>query len=201
MNADHLTLVRDEHQVILRKNLTSTENVAVLVVGLHRDDPFSTATLLAIIGNWSSLSVTAFGDGQDFKRLLILRVENFHGHNQVPFVETHTDHAASRTAHRANVAFAEANAHTGLRTQEDVVRAVRDFCRDQFIAVIDRNCVNPCGSHIREITERSFLDDALTGNHCDVLVLFEFANRKNRFNLFAGSKSDQVHDRLSFGCA
>ena len=84
-----------------------------------------------------------------------------------------------------------------MRSQEDVIAAVGQPRRDQFVALIQRHRDNAARHGIVELGQLALLDHAVLGHHHDELVRHELAHRQERFHGLVRLQVDQVRNMLA----
>src|SRR5262249_57211735 len=75
-HADHLALLRDDHELVAVDALLHRHDVAVPLRGLDRDDALAAAVRDAVLGDLAALAVTVLGHGQ--QRGLALHADHAH---------------------------------------------------------------------------------------------------------------------------
>src|SRR5881628_3792564 len=94
-----LSLVRDEHELIVLRHLLSTHDPAGFIRGLHRNDALAAARLEPILVHLGTLAVAVLGYGQNIGPV----TEHFHADHRVPFIEPHRHHAIGSASSRPNL--------------------------------------------------------------------------------------------------
>src|SRR5207237_3485876 len=80
-----LSLVRDEHELIVLGHLLSTHDPAGFIRGLHRNDALTAARLEPILVHLGTLAVAVLGYGQNICSV----TEHFHADFLFPFIDSH----------------------------------------------------------------------------------------------------------------
>ncbi len=84
-----------------------------------------------------------------------------------------------------------------MRTQEDVVVAMRDLGADQFIPFVERNRDNAARHRVIELRQLRLFDDAVLGHHHDVLLGDEILDGKERLHRLIRLEIDEVRNVLA----
>ena len=135
-----------------------------------------------------ALAESILRDSQDaIGSLLVLLGRDGGADHVIVLGEVDAAHAEGRTAHRAHVAFIEADRHAEVRGEENNLRAIGDAGGDELIFLIDANGNDAAGHDVGEILERSFLHRTLARCEEDELAfLFKVANCHDGADVFSG---------------
>jgi len=156
--------------------------------------PTPAARLDAIFVDFRALPKALFGDRQQCAN----RLHHLHRHHVVVVSQRDPADAVRRAAHRAHIAFLEADRHAISGADEDLAAAIADLHRDHRVAVFHANGDNPACPGIAERRQRRLFHRATTRPHHDELVLFEFLHREHRRDALARFHRHEVRDRLAF---
>src|ERR1017187_3631189 len=193
LDADDLAVLADNHDVGILLHQQNAHYAPGLVGGLHVDDALAAAGNQAVGCQRGALAVTVFGDGEEQPFLL----SHLHADQVIVRVETHTAHAARLAAHGAHVFLAEAYGLAPVGSQEHVVVAVRDLGADEFVAVVQRDGDDAARHGVVELGELAFLDDAVFGDHHDVLVGDEILDAEEGPGFLVILQVDEVAEVLA----
>src|ERR1700674_998680 len=156
LDADDLSILRDQHHLGFLTHLRDADNFAVTFRGLDIDHAFAAAIGQTILVGRSALAVSVLRDGKNqraffrnkvgdfgsyiafFHRRFRLRLDRGrHADDVVFFAEIHAAHAGSVASHRTHVVLVEANRLSIVRREEYDLVAVSQRGRDQFVALFD----------------------------------------------------------------
>src|ERR1022692_2211452 len=193
LDPDDLAVLADDHDVGILLHQENAHHAPGLVGGLHVDDTLAAAGNQAVGRQRGALAVAVLGDGKEQSFLL----GHFHANQVIVRVETHGAHAARLPAHRADVFLAEADGMAAVGGEEHVVVAVSNLGADEFVAFVQRDGDDAARHGVIELGEFALLDDAVLGDHDDVLVGDEILNAEEGLGLFVGLQVDEVGEVLA----
>src|SRR5262245_19961950 len=222
VDADHLAVLGDDHDVGLLGDLQRGNNRAVAFGGLHVDDPFAAARGDAVFGERRALAVAFFGyrEHERAERILDLlvfqlfeilrfllvlfpddlevRLHRVHRDDVVFLVQVHAVDAAGVAAHGAHFGLAEEDGLPFVAGEEHHLLAVGKLGADQFVPVFEVDGDDAGRARVGELGQRGFFHGAVLGGHEDELVGgFEIARRDESGKLFVFLKFHQAVDGLA----
>src|ERR1019366_5788965 len=193
LDADDFAVLADDHDVGILLHEENAHHAPGLVGGLHVDDALAAARGEAVVFERGALAVTVLGDGEEQPVLL----DHFHADEVIVAGETHGANAARLAAHGADVLLAEADSLASVGGEEHVVVAVGDLGAEEFVAIVQRHGDDAARHGVVELGEFALLDDAVFGDHHDVLVGDEILDAEEGLGLLVGLQVDEVGEVLA----
>src|SRR5207302_1423010 len=150
---DDLALRGDDENVVRLPHLEHPDDVAVAATGLDVDDALARAALQPVLLERRPLAVAALGHGQDRRALL----QHVGGDHLVAVLDLDPPHARRGPPHRARLLLGEADDHAELRRDHDLTLAVGPPDRDDLVAVLEPDPLDPAGARVRVRLESGLL--------------------------------------------
>ena len=135
----------------------------------------------------------------DQNRIALTR--ELHADDFIALLQTDTDNAHRRTAGISDLVFAETDRHALSRDNNDVVVFCGLFYLDQLVIVAKINGDDTRFADIGEVRVAGLLDDALSCNEKQILVLIILADRNQRGDLFFRVKLQKIDNCCSSRCS
>src|SRR5450432_445698 len=216
VHADDFAVVADQHNFAGFVDLRDGHDFADALRGLHVDYAFAAAVDQAVFVGGGAFAVAVFGyrknqvafDGHvdrfglgTFRRRGRCSRLGRCGHaDYVVFLfQVDAPDAEGGAAHGAHVAFVEADGHAFVRRDEYDLVAVGDAGGDQFVPLFNADGVDAVRTHVHELAQFGFLDQAVARGEEDVFIcFFKVAHGEHRLGGFAGLQSDQIANVLAF---
>ena len=140
IKANNLALFRDKHYFIIIMNNFNGNYVTCFVRNLEVLRAFTAAFLQCISFRIIAFTKSFFGDSKHLC-FAFISIKNTSTYNHVACIEFNAPHAVSRTFHKANIIFAEANSDTQFSTNQDILVASRYVDGNQVISLVEVDSV------------------------------------------------------------
>ena len=191
--AQDFALLGHDQQLFVGVDLGDGHDRAVLVRDLDVLDAQAAAAGDAVFVDQRVLRVALLGDRQQRAAGL----GDLHRHDLVVLAQLDAAHAVGGAAHRADVAFDEADRLAVPGADEDLALAVRQLHVDHRVAFFDAHGDDAAGARVRERRQLGLLDRALARAHHDEALIVELLHGEHRRELLARFHLHQVGDRLA----
>src|SRR3989442_86714 len=194
---DDLALRGDDENVIRLPHLEHPDDVAVAATGLDVDDALARAALQPVLLERGPLAVAALGHGQDQHALL----HHVGGDHLVAILDLDPPDARRGPTHRTRLVLGEADDHAELRRDHDLALAVGPPDRDDLVAGLEPDPLDPAGARMRVCLEFGLLHLPLLRREQDVAAGPEIPDGDAGGDALVLTERQQVHHGLALGLA
>src|SRR5690606_10326867 len=138
-------------------------------------DPLPAAVLKAVFTHFRAFAVAVLRDAE-YRHVVM---GNRHADDAVALIEANPNHAVRGAAHGPDVLLREADRHTLVRRDQDVVVAGGQLHVDELIVLVEVDGDDPRAARVAKGLEAGLLHGTLGGDHEDVhVLLLEVAHRQ-----------------------
>ena len=164
--ANHLATAGDEHEFVFVGDGECADHESGLLAGLHGDDTFPSARLLAVILKRGALANAVIASNQ--KHAII--ADDAGGDDIVILVRTNTPDSDRGASLVAKLFLAEADAHTLTGHKHYLVVSIGHDGGDQFVSLLDLDRDDTALADVGKVLEVRLLDDTAACCKQDVLI-------------------------------